>query len=104
MKKLIIVSIIIGLALAGCTSTEVANFEQDLANNMREMQNMQRDCKNYITQKVDLPMAAVSVMAGYGANGRYTLPVQIKWDRPYVDEKGQCIVVNGIAREYRITD
>ena len=49
-------------------------------------------------------MAAVRVSAGYGSNGRYTLPVQVKWDEPLVDERGECIVVNGMVRNYRITD
>ena len=106
MKKSIIFTATAGmiLALTGCTDAEMADFEQDVAENMQEMQAMQRDCKNYITDKVDLPMAAVHVSAGYGSNGRYTLPVQVKWDRPWVDEKGECIVVNGMVREYRITD
>ena len=90
--------------LSGCTDVEMAEFEQDLDQNMRQMQDMQRECKNYITEKIDLPMAAVHVSAGYGSNGRYTLPVEVKWDEPFVEEKGQCIVRNGIAREYRVTD
>jgi len=106
MKKTILFTLIATLAviLAGCTDAEVADFEHDLDQNMREMQDMQRDCKNYITDKVDLPMAAVHVSAGYGSNGRYTLPVRIKWDEPFVDEKGECSVVNGMARRYTITD
>jgi len=106
MNKSIILALTatVALALSGCTDAEMADFEKDVAHNMQDMQAMQRDCKNYITTKVDLPMAAVRVSSGYGSNGRYTLPVQVKWDRPLVDERGECIVVNGMVREYRITD
>ncbi len=106
MKKSIIFTVAAGMVLAlnGCTDAAMADFEQDVAQNMEEMQAMQRDCKNYITEKTELPMAAVRVSAGYGNNGRYTLPVQVKWDEPLVDEKGECIVVNGMVRDYRITD
>jgi len=106
MKKSIIFTATVGmvLMLSGCTDAEMANFEQDVAENMQEMQAMQRDCKNYIAEKTELPMAAVSVSAGYGSNGQYTLPVQVKWDEPLVDEKGECMIVNGMVREYRITD
>jgi len=106
MKKVILSTLAASMVvvLSGCTDAEVADFEHDLNQNMRQMQDMQRDCKNYITTKVDLPMAAVQVSAGYGSNGRYTLPVRIKWDEPLVDERGECIVVNGMVRRYTITD
>jgi hypothetical protein len=106
MKKSILLTLSAGmvLALSACTDAEMADFEHDLDQNMREVQDMQRDCKNYITDKVDLPMAAVHVSAGYGSNGRYTLPVRIKWDEPLVDERGECRVVNGRVRHYTITD
>jgi len=106
MKKSILFTLTatIAVVLSGCSDAEMAKFEHDVNQNMQEMQILQRECKNYISAKVNLPMAAINVSPGYGSNGRHTLPVRIKWDRPFVDEKGQCIVVNGIAREYRITD
>jgi len=106
MKKSILLTLSAGmvLALSACTDAEMADFEQDVEHNMQDIQSMQRDCKNYITEKTELPMAAVRVSAGYGSNGRYTLPVQVKWDEPLVDERGECIVVNGMVRNYRITD
>ena len=102
MKKSILFSLATTMVvfMSGCSDVEMAEFEQDLDQNMRQMQDMQRECKNYIADKFDIPMAAVRVSAGYGSNGRYTLPVQLKWDEPNLDERGQCHVRNGIVRNY----
>jgi len=68
------------------------------------MQDMQRDCKTFISGKVDLPMAAIRVYPGHGRNGRYSLPVSVQWDEPFVDERGICRVSHGKAVNYRVTN
>jgi hypothetical protein len=100
------------LGLNGCTDAEIAEINQGITDGMVEsnnnhngnsnMQQMQRDCKNYLAEKfISLPMAAFSVRPGYGSNGRYTIPVSINWDEPRVEETGNCIVDNGIVRNYK---
>jgi hypothetical protein len=66
-----------------------------------DMQRMQFDCKDYLSGKFpSLPRAAFSVHPGNGSNGTYTIPVDINWDEPRVEEKGYCTIVNGIVRGY----
>jgi hypothetical protein len=93
--------------LNGCTDAEMAQMEQGAASassnvSVAEMQQMERDCKDYLSLKIpELPRAAFSVRPGYGSNGRYSLPVSVNWDEPRVEETGKCIVVNGIVRNYK---
>jgi len=68
------------------------------------MVQMEKDCKMYVVTKVDLPMAAVSVYRGTKSRGAYHIPVRVKWDEPFVDERGECKVVNGIVKRYKIID
>jgi len=95
------------LALNGCTDAEMAQMEQGMASaqsnvSVADMQQMQRDCKDYVSLKIpELPRAAFSVRPGYGSNGRYTIPVSINWDEPRVEETGNCTIVNGIVKSYR---
>ena len=109
MKKmtLMAVSVAVVLGLSGCTDAEMAQVNEDIAqasNDNANMVQMERDCKNYLGEKFpSLPMAAYSVRPGYGSNGRYTIPVVMNWDEPRVDERGNCIVVNGIVRNYVTT-
>ena len=90
--------------LNGCTDAEIAQIEdasRQASQDSSNMQEMERDCKNYMAEKIpDLPMAAFSISRGYGSNGRYTIPVSINWDEPRVEESGHCTVVNGIVRNY----
>ena len=92
--------------LNGCTDAEMAQMEQGAASassnvSVAEMQQMERDCKDYLSLKIpELPRAAFSVRPGYGSNGRYTIPVSINWDEPRVEETGKCTIVNGIVRSY----
>jgi len=83
----------------------MAEVNRDIDKGIQDSQNMQqmeRDCKNYIATKfVDIPMAAIQVSPGYGNNGRYTIPVSINWDEPRVEETGKCVLVNGIVRNYK---
>lgn len=92
------------LGLSGCTDAEMADLQEasrEVAADNANMLQMERDCKNYMASKFpDLPMAAFSVRPGYGSNGRYTIPVSSNWDEPRVEESGNCIVVNGIVRNY----
>ncbi len=107
MKKstLLMAAAIAALMMSGCTEAEVAAMEkgmEDARANNADMIQMERDCKNYVAEKfLKLPMAAISVRPGYGSNGRYTIPVSINWDDPRVEETGNCIIVNGIVRNYR---
>jgi hypothetical protein len=90
--------------LNGCTDAEMAGVKEGIADseNTQQMQQMQRDCKDYLAEKMtELPRAAFSVRPGYGSNGRYTLPVSVNWDEPRVEETGNCIVENGIVRNYK---
>jgi len=54
-----------------------------------------KDCKNYLANKFDLPMAAFSINKGHEHQGAVIVPVVVKWDEPFVDEKGECKVHNG---------
>ena len=102
MKRmtLIAASAAVVLGLSGCTDAEMAQVEQGMEE-AGNMQQMERDCKNYMATKIpELPMAAFSISRGYGSNGRYTIPVSINWDEPRVEESGHCTVVNGIVRNY----
>jgi len=106
MKTTILLTLTTALVfgLNGCTDAEMAEVEQGIEQGIDESANMtqmERDCKNYMAQKIsELPMAAFSISAGYGNNGRYTIPVRINWDEPRVEETGYCRVVNGIVRNY----
>ncbi len=62
-----------------------------------------KDCKVYLANKFDLPMAAFSVSKGDNSHGDIVVPVDINWDEPYVKERGACKVVNGIVKSYRRT-
>lgn len=110
MKKttLITTAMAVAFGLSACTDAEMAelqhNVEEAQAKSQSGSQSMidaERDCKTYVSGKFDLPMAAVSVSPGNGNNGRYTIPVSIKWDEPKVDETGKCSVVDGKAVSYR---
>ncbi len=104
-KTFIIAAATATLMMSGCTEAEVAAMEkgmEDARYNSADMIQMERDCKNYVAEKfLKLPMAAISVRPGYGSNGRYTIPVSINWDNPRVEETGNCIIVNGIVRNYK---
>ena len=56
-------------------------------------------CKNYVLDKTTLPQAAVSVRADkvYGDKKKVYVPVDVKWDDPFVDEMGECVYVHGKA-------
>ena len=54
-----------------------------------------KDCKIYLANKMNLPMAAFSIYKGYEHQGKVIVPVVVKWDEPFVDEKGECKVHNG---------
>ena len=112
MKKTTLMTITTAMAVAfglsACTDAEMAdlqhNIEESQARSQAGSESMidaERDCKTYVSGKFDLPMAAVSVSPGYGNNGRYTIPVRIKWDEPRVDERGKCSVVDGRAVSYK---
>jgi len=62
-----------------------------------------KDCKVYLASKFDLPMAAFSAKKGHNSHGAVIVPVSSKWDEPYVDERGECKVVNGIVKSYKRT-
>ena len=65
-----------------------------------------RECKTYLADKFpDFPNAAFSVN-GNGArvkNGLVLVPVDFKWDKPFVEERGECILKNGIVKRYHRT-
>jgi len=67
-----------------------------------DMIQMEKDCKEYLSSKfLSLPRAAFSVHPGHKKNGHYTIPVDINWDEPRVEEKGACTVVNGVVKGYK---
>ncbi len=68
------------------------NRSENRAGN-QHMHDMEIDCKNFVTNKFNLAMYAVSVNAGYGSDGRYTIPVRIHSDD--IQETGNCKIVNG---------
>lgn len=104
MKKTTLMTITTAMAvvfgLNACTDAQMADMEHAMKDSQK-MQNMQRDCKTYVSGKVGLPMAAVSVSPGHESRGHYILPVSIKWTDPTVDETGQCKVVDGKAVSYK---
>ena len=69
-----------------------------------DMVQMEKDCKMYVVTKTNLPMAAVSVRRGDKDGNAYYIPVSIKWDEPFVEERGECRVVNGIVKNYKATN
>ncbi len=111
MKKTTIITTIAGLAVAfglsACTDAEMANMERSMEQTAQQNTSMldaERDCKGYIANKTLLPMAAISVSAGNTNNNVTYIPVRVKWDEPFVDERGECKVVNGRTVSYRIID
>ena len=113
MKKTTIITTIAGLAVAfglsACTDAEMASVERDIAqqNNRYSGQVMvdaERDCKVYVAGKTSLPMAAIYVSKGYASSDVIYIPVRVKWDEPYVNERGECKVINGRTVSYRIID
>lgn len=113
MKKITFIVTTAALALvfglSACTDAEMANIERDIERQQAVQQNnqimvdTQKDCKMYIVSKFSLPMAAVSVYQGSGSDALIYIPVSIKWDEPFVDERGECKVVNGRVVSYRRT-
>ena len=61
------------------------------------------ECKMYIVDKFDLPMAAVSVHKAHKHKGHTVVPADINWDDPRIEESGECKVVNGIVKSYKRT-
>ena len=61
-----------------------------------------RDCKNYLMDKFPgVPNAASSVGRGYYKGDKVHVPVTFKWDEPRLDEKGECIIKNGVVQRYK---
>ena len=111
MKKTTFIITATALALAfglsACTDAEMAQVERDMNQAAQSSQDMiedERDCKVYVAGKTSLPMAAISVSAGNMNNGVTYIPVSVNWDEPYVNERGECKVVNGRTVRYRIID
>ncbi len=48
-----------------------------------------------------VPNAASSVGRGYYKGNTVHVPVTFKWDEPRLDEKGECIVKNGVVQRYK---
>ena len=107
MKRIVLglSGLVLLIGLNGCTDAEMAEVNKDInegIQNTQNMQQMQRDCKNYVASKfTELPMAAIQVNSGYGSNSRFTIPVSINWDEPRVEETGNCTIVNGIVKSYK---
>lgn len=118
MKKTTLLTAVMAVAfgLSACTNAEMAaidegvregsqpGYGQSTNNNQESMVEAQRSCKTYTSGKTDLPMAAVSAYSGYRSGNTITIPMRVKWDDPFVDERGECKVVDGRAVSYRITD
>jgi len=65
-----------------------------------------KSCKSYMADRFpDFPNAAFSVRGdrAHVKNGVVLVPVNFKWDEPFVEERGECIVKNGIVKNYRRT-
>jgi len=113
MKKTTLVTtaaaLVLVFGLSACTDAEMANMQKDM-NQAAQSQasqniiNAERDCKVYVANKTSLPMAAISVSSGNMYRGVAYIPVRVKWDEPYVNERGECKVVNGKTESYRIVD
>ncbi len=59
-------------------------------------------CKNYLGDKFPyFPNTAFSVSRGYYLDGVVHVPVNFNWNEARVDEKGECIVKNGIVKRYK---
>ena len=109
MKKTTLVTTAAGLALAfglsACSDAEMAQTTNNMNQQTQNSQSMidaERDCKVYVANKFSLPMAAMSVSKGYTISGRTYIPVIVKWDKPYVNEKGECTYVNGRTASYTV--
>ena len=53
------------------------------------------DCKNYISEKFDIPRSAVHTSGGKYRPGTTTISISIKSREPYIDERGTCSVIYG---------
>ena len=53
------------------------------------------DCKNYISEKFDIPRSAVHTYGGKYRPGTTTISISIKSREPYIDERGTCSVIYG---------
>ena len=113
MKKTTLVTttaaLVLAFGLSACSDVEMANMQKDMnqAAQNQASQNIidaERDCKVYVANKTSLPMAAISVSSGNMYKGVSYIPVRVKWNEPYVDETGECKVVNGKTESYRIID
>ena len=99
-----------GALFTGCSDVDMANVDQghnNAASNSNagvDFMSAGRSCKDYMAGRFsDFPMAAFSIdaRASSVSNGVVHVPVHFKWDEPLVDERGECIVVNGIVKNYR---
>ena len=112
MKKttLITAAMAVAFGLSACTDAEMAQVEKDMAQGASDTQSKQsmvdaeRDCKTFVSGKTTLPMAAISVSRGNYDGSTLYIPVVVKWDEPFVDERGECKVVGGSAVSYRVMD
>ena len=104
--------LVAGVLLTGCTDADMASFDEGYNNagsNRNagvDLMGAARDCKSYMADRFpDFPNAAFSIdgYAAYNSNGVVHVPVNFKWDEPFVEERGECIVVNGIVKNYRRT-
>jgi hypothetical protein len=53
------------------------------------------DCKNYISEKFEIPKSAVHVSHGVKHPGKVTVSIHIKSKEPLIDEKGVCSLIDG---------
>lgn len=108
-----VAAIAVTFGLSACTDAEMAQIDRvasqasqsgDEIDNASNMQQMERDCKNFVSSQIDssIPMAAISVSPGYNkGNGKVIIPVSINWDEPRVEETGKCVIVNGVVKKYK---
>ncbi len=97
------------LGISGCTDAEMADFNEGMRQGGYEQSGgglapwaLSTDCKNYLMTKFpDFPNAAFSVGRGYYRGAKVHVPVTFRWDEPRVDERGECIIKNGIVQRYK---
>jgi hypothetical protein len=53
------------------------------------------DCKNYISEKFEIPKSTVHVSGGVKHPGKVTVSIKIKSKEPLIDEKGVCSLTDG---------
>jgi hypothetical protein len=53
------------------------------------------DCKNYISEKFEIPRSAVHVSGGSVHSGKVVIPVRIDSRHPRIEEKGKCSLIDG---------